>query len=164
MWLRFCLAKNMAVKFDFDPMKLTGVKVPKADREDALDEVATFVKEQILSKTAAGETSVKRGRWKRELSPEYKKIKKEESSSGFANLELSGDMLDALDTAVVGRRVRIEITDESQEGKAEGNLLGSYGGEPNRANAREFMPQGNQELAPDIMAGVKQILKRYEDK
>ena len=154
----------MAVKFDFDPMKLTGIKVPKEDQGDALEDVATYVKEQILSRTAEGRTSVKGGRWKRKLSPEYLKKKREETGVGYANMEFSGDMLDALDTSVSGTKVRIEIAGE-EAGKAEGNLLGSYGGEPDPSKAREFMPyKRGQELSPEIMAGVKQILKRYEDK
>lgn len=153
----------MAIKYDFDPMKLTGVKVPKENRADALDEVATFVKEQILSRTADGKTSVKGGRWKKKLSPDYLKKKKEETGVGYANLELSGDMLDALDTKVVSGKVRIEIAGE-EAGKAEGNLLGSYGKDPDPSKAREFMPyKRGQELSPEIMDGVKRILRRYEE-
>lgn len=154
----------MPIRYNFDPMKATGIKVPKDSREQALDEVATFVKEQILSNTADGRTSVKGGKWKRSLSPEYKKVKAEESSVGYANLELTGEMLDALETYVDGRRVAIEIGGD-QEGKAEGNLLGSYGRSPDPSKAREFMPhKRGQELSPSIMRGVAEILRRYEDK
>lgn len=155
---------KVAIKFDFDPIKATGIKVAKEDRADALDEVATFVKESILSNCSDGKTSVKGGKWKRTLSPGYKKAKSEESSNLIADMELTGEMLDALETYVDGRRVAIEISGE-QEGKAEGNLLGSYGRSPDPSKAREFMPhRKNQELAPEIMRGVTQILKRYEDK
>lgn len=150
------------VRYDFDPMKLTGVKVPRASRADARDEVADFVKEQILSRTADGRTSVKGGKWKRTLSPEYKKKKSEESSADFANLELTGDMLDALETSVVGKNIRIEVAGD-EAGKAEGNLTGSYGRSPNLKNARQFMPVDDQELSPEIVSGIKKILQRYED-
>lgn len=153
----------MAVKYNFDPMKLTGIKVPKESRDQALEEVATFVKEAILSNTADGKTSVKNGKWKRSLTPEYKKRKAEESSVGFANMELTGDMLDALDTYVDGRRVAIEIRGDEAD-KAEGNLLGSYGRSPDPGKAREFMPhKRGQELSSDIQRGIAQILKRYEE-
>lgn len=143
-------------------MKLTGVRVAKENQEDALEEVATFVKEQILSNTADGKSSVKGGRWKKKLTPGYLKKKKEESGVGYANLELTGDMLDAFDTSVVGRRVRLEVSGD-EEGKAEGNLLGSYGRSPDPSKARQFMPLGSQQLSPDIISGVKEILERYQE-
>lgn len=152
----------MAIRYDFDPEKLTGIKVKKEDRADALEEVATFVKEQILSNTGDGKTSVKGGRWVRQLTKDYLKKKGEESSVDYANLELTGDMLDSLDTKVQGKRVRIEITDPEQWGKAEGHLTGQYG-KNSRIRPRQFMPQGSQELSPDIQAGIKEILRRYED-
>lgn len=152
----------MRVRFTFDPEKATGVTVPAESRDDALDEVAKFVKEQILSRTGDGRTSVKGGRWKRKLTPEYLKRKKEESSVNFANLELHGDLLDAFDVGVEGRKVFMQVTGD-QEPVAEGNLLGSYGRDPDPSKARQFMPIGDQELAPEIMQGVKRILKRYSE-
>lgn len=153
----------MAIRYDFDPMALTGIKVPKEDREAALADVATYVKEQILSKSADGESSVRGGRWKKKLTPGYLERKKEESGVGYADMQLTGDMLDALQTEVVGRKVRIEIAGDEAD-KAEGNLLGSYGRDPDPSKAREFMPhKKGQQLSPDIVAGVKSILKRYEE-
>lgn len=156
----------MAIKHDFDPIEETGIDVPKKHLREALEAVAEFVKEQILSNTAEGKTSVKNGKWRYELTPQYAKRKGQESSADFANLELSGDMLDALETKVVGERVRIQISG-SEEGKAEGNLKGTYGqSSPIKGGkyAREFMPyKRGQELSPDIMDGVETILERYSD-
>ncbi len=154
----------MGIKFDFDPEKITGIKVPKADRADALDEVASFVKEQILSNTGEGKTSVKGGRWVYGLKEPYKTKKGEESSADFANLELTGDMLDALEVNAKGKRVRIEITGSENQGKAEGHLTGIYGSGKQKPRPRQFMPYGDKnELSPDIVAGVRKILKRYEE-
>lgn len=153
----------MAIEWDFDPQKKTGIKVKRENLDDALEEVATFVKEQILSNTADGKTSVKGGRWVRSLTKEYAKRKSEESSANYANLELTGEMLDALETAVDGRRIKIEIADPEQEGKAEGHLTGQYGSN-SRIRPRQFMPwKRGEELSPDIMQGVKEILSRYEE-
>jgi hypothetical protein len=154
----------MAIKYDFDPEKLTGIKIARGAKRDALDEVADFVKEAILSNTADGKSSVKGGHWKKKITkPYWKNVKSEESNANFANMELTGDMLDALETRVVSGKVRIEIAGD-QADKAEGNLLGSYGREPDTSKAREFMPhKRGQELSPDIVAGIKDILERYEE-
>lgn len=154
----------MAIRYDFDPEKLTGVKVAKGARREALDEVADYVKEAILSNTADQRTSVDGGRWKKKITKDYwKNVKSEESNVNGANMELTGDMLDALDTKVVSGKVRIQIAGD-QEAKAEGNLIGSYGRGPDSSKAREFMPhKRGQKLSPDIVAGIKQILERYEE-
>jgi len=147
-------------EWEFDPIAETGIKVRKEDREQALEEVATFVKEEILNRTGDGQTSVKGGRWVKDLRPDYKKKKLEESSVGFANLELEGEMLDSLETGVRGRKVFIEVGDD-QRGKAEGHLTGQYG-KQSATRPRQFMPVGGQELAGPIMNGVRKILRRYE--
>lgn len=153
-----------AKPYDFDPFKLTGVKVAKKNRAEALEAAANFVKEKILDNTGAGRTSVSGGRWVRSLTPAYKKVKSEESSADFANLELHGDMLDSLDVDISPRsknQLRIQV-DADQADKAEGHLTGQYG-KNSRTRPRQFMPQGEQELSADIVRGVKQVLKRFEE-
>lgn len=153
----------MAFKeWSFDPQKATGVKVPKENLEQALEDVATFIKEKVLLNTGKGAPSVNGGRFVRDLTPEYRKHKRAEGGSGVADLELTGDLLDAFETSVSGRRVYLDITDEDQHGKAEGHLTGKYG-EHSRTRPRQFMPQGTQKLSSDIMEGVKEILQQYED-
>ena len=153
----------MAIKYDFDPFKLTGVKVPKADRAQALEEAANFVKEKILLNTGDGKTSVAGGRWVKSLTPEYKKRKLEESGVGTANLELTGEMLDALEVyAQSSTKIRIEVTGSENQGKAEGHLTGQYGNS-SRTRPRQFMPQGSEELSPDIVRGLREVLERYEE-
>jgi len=62
-------------------------------------------------------------------------------SKGNVNLELSGDMLAAIELLKDAKgSVRIGFERGSDENdKAEGNILGSYGGEPNRKKARDFL-------------------------
>lgn len=146
-----------------DIFKDTGITVPKAQRREALSAAADYIKEQILSRTADGKTSVQGGKWKRSLSPEYKKLKQAETGVGFANMELHGDMLDSFDVKPEGDRIRIEVGSD-QVDKAEGNLLGSYGSSPDPAKAREFMPHvRGQKLHKEILAGVADILREYAD-
>lgn len=149
--------------FIVDVFKETGIKVPKANQQAALEESAEYIKEQILSNTGDGKTSVEGGKWKRKLTPEYKKRKGEESTATFANLELHGDMLDALKVEPKGGKVEIEVTGD-QKDKAEGNLLGSYGRSPDPSKAREFMPHARgQKLTKEIMKGVAEILRSHAE-
>lgn len=149
-------------EWEFDPERETGITVRKEDRGQALEEVATFVKEQVLSRTADLKPSVAGGRWIESLTPEYKKRKLEETNVDKANLELHGDLLDSLKTGVRGRKVFIEVAEE-ERGKAEGHLTGKYG-KHSAIRPRQFMPVGSQDLAKPIMDGVRRILRRYEEK
>lgn len=146
-----------------DIFKETGIKVPKKNQREALEASAEFIREQILLNTGEGKTSVQGGKWKRKLSKGYADKKADESTANFANMELSGDMLDALEVRAEGGKVTIEVTGD-QADKAEGNLLGSYGRSPDPSQAREFMPHARgQKLKKDIMEGVAEILQEYAD-
>lgn len=148
-----------------DVFKETGIQVPRSRRTEALEAAADYIKEQILLRSGEGRSSVQGGKWKRSLTPEYRKEKAKESGVTFANLELHGDLLDALDARPESGKVRVEIDDTSQWGKAEGNLLGTYGrGTEHPEQAREFMPhKRGQRLHKDIMEGVAEILRDYAE-
>lgn len=149
------------VAFAFNPFKDSGVNVPKDRQADALEDVKNYVKEQVLSHVGEGKSPVQGGRWKRSLSKSYAKEKKGESSAGFANLELSGEMLNDLDVVEVNSQ-KLSLQIEGAEApKAEGNNIGSYGRDPNPKNAREFIPKPSQKLNRSIQAGIKTILERY---
>lgn len=69
-------------------------------------------------------------------------------SPNRVNLQLTGDMLAALDILnhkkgklVIGYEKGTEEND-----KAEGNILGSYGGEPNKKKARDFLGLQKEKL------------------
>ena len=146
-----------------DVFKETGVKVPKKQQRAALRDAADYIHEQILSNCGEGKTSVEGGKWKRRLSPEYKKRKAEESTATFANLELEGDLLDSLTVKPADGKIEIQVSDDQRD-KAEGNLLGSYGRAPDASKAREFMPHARgQKLTKEIMEGVADILREYAE-
>jgi len=72
---------------------------------------------------------------------------------GKVNLTLSGEMLDSLQilSAKKGKIViGFEKGDERNNAVAEGNILGSYGGEANKAKARNFMELSGNELSKVI--------------
>lgn len=153
----------MKLQYDFNPFKLTGIEVPKSKKSEALSEIKDYVKEQVLSYIGEGRSPVENGHWKRSLSPSYKKEKGLVSSSNFANLELSGDLLDHLEVKKKSESVlSLKVTGGKEiQGKAEGNQIGSYGREPNKSNSREFIPTEGRTFKQAIISGIKNILENY---
>lgn len=149
--------------YTFDPFKLTGVNVPRSRREDALDAVANYLKESALSEIGASRSPVSGGPWKSSLSPEYKKVKGQESSTVKPNLELHGDLLDALDVNAVSMNRIFYGVSGDQAGKAEGNNIGSYGREPDEGKARRFIPLDGEKFKKPIVDGMRAILREFED-
>lgn len=155
----------MAIKkvaFEFDPFEVLGITPPKnrADRDEALDRVAELVQTSILEYVGDAKSPVKGGPWKRSLSPEYKKIKGQESSSVVANMELTGDMLDALEV-VRKRGTKLSLQIEGDEApKADGH--NNHSGDSSLPE-RRFIPKGGETLRDGIWRDVKRILQEYED-
>ena len=150
--------------FTFDPFELTGVKVPPARREEALEAVGNYLLESALTEIGSGRSPVAGGPWKKSLSKEYKEKKSAESSSTVANLELSGDLLDALDVTRVSTKKLFYGVEGDQAGKLEGNNIGSYG-QPSgdESKARRAVPLPGETFKPSIVAGIRSILEEYAD-
>ena len=114
------------VGFTFDPYKLTGEPLPKgADRQETNEQIAEFVREQVLTHMDR-RTSPVAGHGKFEpLSKDYKKRKQAAGLPGVPDLEFSGDLKAAIDTRASSRSVRLEVTGD-QAPKADGhcNLSG----------------------------------------
>jgi hypothetical protein len=152
------------VAFEFDPIEETGAKVPRAKRREALEAVEEFVRDEVLKTVGEGRSPVAGGSWKRGLSPGYKKRKGEESSADYANLELHGDLLDALEVVSTrGGRLSLQVEGD-QAPKAYGHNTG-YEGHPTIKNGpkREFIPKKGQTFKKDIWRGIKRILSDYEE-
>lgn len=150
------------VFYDFDPEEETGIRVPKNKRAEALEAVADYVKESVLSTVGDGATPVEGGKWKKSLSKAYKKRKGDVSSSNFANLELHGDLLDSLDVKKRrGGTLRLTVA-ESQMDKADGH--NNFSGK-SKLPERNFIPDASrgQRLSPKIRRGIKSILEEYSE-
>lgn len=151
------------VSFKFNPFKDSGVSVPKEKREEAREAVKDYVLEQVLSHAGAGKSPVAGGAWKKSLSKDYKKKKGEQSSAGFANMELSGKTLNDLEVVEVGKdNLSLQIEGDRAP-ILEGNNLGSYGREPDRSKAREIIPPSGGRFNNRIGEGIKRILQRFEE-
>lgn len=137
--------------------------VPPADRADVLDEVADALVEGALDMIGEGRSPVYGTKWKG-LSKIYKRRKLEEGGKPIANLELSGDLLDALEAKVrrVGPIGVVEygIFDQDQVDKADGhnNLSGN-----SSLPLRRFVPGPGEGFADRIQSRVDQIVADAEE-
>lgn len=129
--------------------------IPKSKWDDVKDEVASYIKEQMLVDFSESISPVTGKRFK-PLSPDYKKEKAEVSPDAVPNMELGGSMLDALE-AVAGKGARIEVgwTDPDQAVKAYNHTVGDT------LPKRPLLPGPRENFRSEIMEGIAAILDEY---
>lgn len=152
----------MKLAYEFDPFELADVEPPKnsARRAQAKEDIADFVLTEVLSACAEGRSPVSGGQWKRSLSKEYREKKLQTSGVGYANMELTGDMLDALEVAQRrGNKLSLQI-DGAEGDKADGhnNFTGR-----SELPTRQFIPTRGQQFKRDIIEGIRRIAEEYSD-
>lgn len=85
--------------------------------------------------------------------PKYTKAYKNFKGQSNVDLRLSSEMLDTLDLIKSAEgSITLGWKNKTQREKAEGNILGSYGREPNPAKARRFLGISKSELS-EIISG-----------
>ena len=123
-----------------------------SERESLGKDIVEFIRQRTESGTGIKETA--RG-VKNVSFPAYSKtyidsldFKIAGKSKNKVNLTLSGDMLIALDVLSTRKgEVTIGFQPGSEENdRAEGNILGSYGGSPNPKKARNFLGIAPEDL------------------
>jgi hypothetical protein len=121
---------------------------------DQRDEVADLVIERIVNRSDQGMGLNADGTRLKKF-PGYSESYKKSLDFAIAgkqgkpvNLQLSGDMLAAIKVLKsTNQGVWIGFDDESENAKAEGNILGTYGSDnPKPGKARNFLGITNQEL------------------
>lgn len=148
------------VAFEFDPFRELGITPPKSERKKraALKEAAEIVKTRVLEYVADQSSPVSGGKWKRTLSPEYKERKQAEGGSSVADMELSGNMLDALQVVITSRgKLSLQI-EGSQAPKADGH--NNHSGK-SELPPREFIPKKGATFKRDIWRDVREALEEY---
>jgi len=138
-------------------------KVPKEERQKTLNEVGTYLVEQILENCGRAQTSVANGKWKQKLSDAYLRRKQKESSSSAPNMELTGAMLDALEFKVSGNTVEVGIFDQYEAQKADNHNKFSAASQPTKVPQRQFIPRKNEQFKRDIMNEVNQIIEEAKN-
>ena len=148
------------------PLKSIIKKISKQNRNDALEEIGEYLLQEILTSVGEGKTPVNKGRYKKSLSKDYKNIKKQVSSSSIANMELHGDMLDALDFKIDVGKMNVEIGflaggDQKQIDKADNHNKFSAKAKKTKLPARQFIPRSNERFKKKIMKEVESIARDY---
>lgn len=124
------------------------------------DEVGEFIVDKILEDTSKQRSAVTGQKWKG-LNPDYKKTKTK-IASGKANLELHGNMLDALKYRKSAEGVEVGIFTKKQAQKADGHChLGVFG--TSSLPTRQFLPSSDGTLRPGIMNQVARVAKDLVD-
>ena len=125
------------------------IKIPEQYNQRTAKTIANDLLEFIVDRTKQG-----KGKDGKDF-PDYSKTYKESvdyriaGKDGTVDLTLSGEMLDSLTVLSAGRGQIVLGYPEGDpnNGKAEGNILGSYGGQPNKKRARNFLDLSEKEIA-----------------
>lgn len=150
------------VQFEFDPFELVGIDPPKkrADRNAALDDISAFVVDEVLSRVSEQMSPVQgHGRFPK-LSKGYAARKEAAGRPPVPDLELSSDMLSALEV----KRTRagtliLQIVGEEGD-KADGHC--NHSGDSSLP-LRRFIPAEGETFKRDILEGIARIADEYGD-
>lgn len=132
-----------------------------SEKKQTLEEVGQYLVEQILESVSRSKTTVQGGVYKSGLSTPYKKVKREQSSSVTANMELTGDMLNALTFQVKGNKVEVGIFDEDEAQKADNHNKFSSASKTTKVPQRQFIPNNKNDevFRRDIRKEIDLIIK-----
>jgi hypothetical protein len=127
----------------------TTIKIPTQINQKTAQTIAQDLVDFIVERTKDGKG--KDGKPFPRYSESYKKSLdfKIAGKGTIVDLTLTGEMLDTLKVLEV-KRGQIVIgfePDDDINGRAEGNILGSYGGEPDPKKARNFLDVSDKEIA-----------------
>jgi hypothetical protein len=149
------------IYFEFDPFEIVGVEAPEDpfDRATARREIADLVLGEVLDYVARGASPVKGGKWKYSISDDYADRKADWSNQLFANMEMTGDMLDSLEVWQVGGKLRLGIRDKDEAKKADGH--NNHSGK-SRLPAREFIPKEGGTFKRPILSAIREIIRDIE--
>lgn len=134
---------------------LFGDKNVKGDARDvAQSEAGDFIVEQVLLSLHKAQSPVI-GESFPKLSSQYAAKKKEEGGEGKPNLELSGEMLDALEWRPTKTGIEVGFFGD-QAPKADGHL--KFSGLENNTPKRRFLPGEGQNFKHEIRSELDKIV------
>lgn len=132
--------------------------MPENQHKKVKKEVGDFVKEEILRSLSEGQSPVAGESFKK-LNAEYAKAEK--GGDRTPNLELDGDLLDALVYKDVAGGIEIGVFKASEIGKADGHNKWNLANN-NKIPKRRFIPKGNQNFDQEIMSGISSIVNEFK--
>lgn len=132
------------------------IQIPETIKPADRVRLAEVVINVIINRSAAGLDKNNR------KFPKYSKDYAERKGVGVDDVDLilSGEMLESI--KLLGHKkgeitIGFDKSDDKLNGKAEGNILGSYGGSPNKNKARDFLGIDQGEL--EILAESNDLLE-----
>lgn len=134
---------------------LSGIKVK--NRQELKRKVGDFIKESVLDSVGGASSPVAGEKWPT-LSKKYKDRKRGRGSLK-ANLELSGDMLDAYDYKLTEQGVEPGVFGSKQGEKADGH--NKLTGRTNNTPKRRFVPGTGQKFKAEIQDGIRGIVSEH---
>jgi len=120
-------------------------------------DVGDYLIEKTLQYVADQQSTVTGEKWPK-LSKEYSALKNAEGATVAANMELSGDMLNALTYRNTADGVELGFFD-SEAWKADGHL--KFSGEENHLPQRRFLPAEGQTFKREIASEIESIIADY---
>lgn len=129
--------------------------IPRSDRKAALSDIGEFIRDSILDYVGEGKSPVSgQGSFKK-LNKSY--ADNEKAGDRLANLDLNGDMLDALTfkTNANSGTVKVGIFKKSEAIKAYNHNVGDT------LPKRQFIPDEKQNFKEEIRRGIRRIIDDY---
>lgn len=128
--------------------------LPSDIKGDIIEEAGTLLVEEVLAAMGAAKSPVS-GESFPALSKKYKAFKQAAGGSGSPDLELYGDLKDALTFKPTDNGLLIGFFGD-QAAKADGHL--KFSGRPNFTPKRRFLPEEGQQFKRDIVSAVEEIV------
>lgn len=132
-----------------------------SEKDQIKQTIGEFIYDRILEDTSNQMSAVTGKRWKG-LSKKYKKIKSK-VAMGVANLELTGDMLDALEYRPYRDGIEIGVFDSDEGLKAENHNKTTKRALKTPLPKRQFIPHKNESFRAGIMKDVTLLAQEIKD-
>jgi hypothetical protein len=133
--------------------------VPRSDREELKERIGELLVEQTLESLADAKSPVDGAPYKSSLSKAYGEFKQDENGNRKANLDLTGDMISALDFKIEGDKIKIGIFDPMEAPKADGH--NNFSGD-SKLPARQFLPKKGEEYKSEIAQLIRDTIADYK--
>jgi len=130
------------------------------NRQELKNKVGNFILESTLEAVGDATSPIQGEKWKSGLSSAYAKKKKGKGSLK-ANMELSGDMLDALNFKKTDEGIIIGVFGSKQADKADGHNKLTGRANPFLKEKRRFIPETNQKYKSTITDGIKSLVAEH---
>ena len=136
--------------------------VSNAEKKELLNQIGDYVVVTMLDLIADGISPVT-GKSFSKLTKPYSN--KEKGGDRTPNMDLNGDMLNALTYEIVDGIVNVGWFDSDQSAKAYGHTTG-FKGHPwldGEVTPRKLIPNTKEKFTPEIMAGIREIIEDFFD-